>query len=123
MRNEDPALVASTDCDMGANTAPRLGSNAGDCKAQNRRAEDRRVASEAAATARNSRFAFGLKWVASIIQIGGYTATAFGATPLNIYLFIAGLTGWLWVGALWRDRAIILIHLVALTAMLAGATT
>ncbi len=63
-----------------------------------------------------------LKWAASIIQIMGYTATAMGMTPLNIYLFLAGLTGWLLVGVIWRDRAIMLIHVVALGAMLVGAT-
>ncbi|WP_420862364.1 DUF6552 family protein [Algirhabdus cladophorae] len=61
-----------------------------------------------------------LKWVASLIQIAGYTATAFGMTPLNIYLFLIGLIGWFVVGAFWKDRAIMLIHLVALAAMGAG---
>ena len=64
--------------------------------------------------------AFYIKWFASIIQIFGYTATAFGYTPLNIYLFLVGLIGWFIVGALWNDRAIMLIHLVALGAMFVG---
>ncbi|MCB1406309.1 MAG: ubiquinone biosynthesis methyltransferase UbiE [Rhodobacteraceae bacterium] len=66
------------------------------------------------------RLAFALKWIASVIQIAGYSATAFGWTPMNLYLFLAGLTGWLAVGVLWNDRAIMLIHLVALGAMVAG---
>lgn len=61
-----------------------------------------------------------LKWSASIIQIFGYTATAVGLTPLNIYLFLVGLIGWFAVGLFWRDRAIMLIHIVALAAMIAG---
>lgn len=61
-----------------------------------------------------------LKWVASIIQIFGYGATAFGLTPLNIYLFLGGLVGWFLVGYIWNDRAIMLIHVVALGAMVAG---
>lgn len=61
-----------------------------------------------------------LKWVASIIQIMGYTATALGATPLNIHFFLAGLVGWFAVGYFWRDKAIMLIHVVALTAMITG---
>lgn len=64
--------------------------------------------------------AFTIKWVASIIQIMGYTATAFGWTPLNIYLFLGGLLGWFAVGVIWNDRAIMLIHLVALGAMFIG---
>ncbi|GAA6178176.1 DUF6552 family protein [Sulfitobacter pacificus] len=66
------------------------------------------------------KLVFLLKWLASIIQIMGYTATAFGMTPLNIYLFLVGLVGWFTVGLLWNDRAIMLIHIVALGAMLAG---
>lgn len=64
--------------------------------------------------------AFGLKWAASIAQIFGYTATAFGWTPLNIYLFLIGLVGWFAVGVLWNDRAIMLIHVIALSAMITG---
>ena len=56
--------------------------------------------------------AFTIKWAASVAQIGGYTATAFGWTPLNIYLFLVGLLGWFTVGVLWKDRAIMLIHVI-----------
>lgn len=69
------------------------------------------------------RAAFTVKWVASIIQIMGYTATAFGWTPWNLYLFLIGVLGWFTVGMLWNDRAIMLIHIVALGAMLAGMST
>jgi hypothetical protein len=61
-----------------------------------------------------------LKWIASVIQIMGYTATAYGLTPLNIYLFLMGLIGWFAVGWIWKDRAIMLIHVVALGAMIVG---
>ncbi|MEM7291309.1 MAG: DUF6552 family protein [Pseudomonadota bacterium] len=76
------------------------------------------------ATLPNERYgehaAFAIKWVASIIQIFGYAATAFGMTPLNIYLFLAGLIGWFIVGVMWNDRAIMLIHIIALGAMFVG---
>jgi hypothetical protein len=68
----------------------------------------------------DKKIAFVIKWLASVIQILGYSATAFGLTPWNIYLFLVGLAGWLIVGFLWSDRAIILIHLVALCAMFVG---
>lgn len=77
--------------------------------------------SDSVVIARNeSRTAFCIKWVASIIQIMGYTATAFGWTPWNLYLFLVGVLGWFAVGVLWNDRAIMLIHIVALGAMVAG---
>lgn len=68
------------------------------------------------------RVAFTVKWGASIIQIMGYTATAFGWAPWNLYLFLVGVLGWFAVGVLWNDRAIMLIHIVALGAMIAGMT-
>jgi hypothetical protein len=49
-----------------------------------------------------------------------YTATAFGFTPWNIYLFLVGVFGWFAVGVLWNDRAIMLIHIVAFCAMVTG---
>jgi len=67
-----------------------------------------------------TRVTFIVKWAASIVQIAGYAATGFGWTPWNLYLFVVGVLGWLAVGVLWKDRAIILIHLVALGSMLAG---
>ena len=78
------------------------------------------VASEVLAPATPQRLAFWVKWIASVIQILGYAATGFGWTPWNLYLFVVGVLGWLIVGLLWNDRAITLVHLVAMGAMLAG---
>lgn len=61
-----------------------------------------------------------MKWAASVAQIGGYAATGLGQAGLAIPLFLIGVGGWLAVGLAWRDRAIVLIHLVALAAMIAG---
>jgi len=72
---------------------------------------------------RLDRLVFGVKWGASIIQIMGYTATGFGWTPWNLYLFLIGVLGWFAVGALWNDKALMLVHLVALGAMIAGMTS
>ncbi|WP_417769236.1 DUF6552 family protein [Stappia sp.] len=61
-----------------------------------------------------------LKWSASIIQIAGYAATAFGWAPWNLFFFLAGVTGWFVVGVLWNDRALMLIHVVAFAVLIAG---
>lgn len=61
-----------------------------------------------------------IKWAASIVQIMGYGATAMGATPANLYFFLVGILGWFIVGWRWNDRAIMLIHVVALAAMMVG---
>jgi len=78
------------------------------------------VASEATSLRDRGQIAFVVKWVASVIQIMGYAATGFGLTPWNLYLFVAGVLGWLTVGMLWNDKAIMLIHFVALGSMLVG---
>lgn len=64
--------------------------------------------------------AFLLKWIASIFQIIGYALTGFEVIPLNSYFFIVGLVGWFLVGVIWRDRAIMLIHVVAFSALVTG---
>ncbi|WP_320179625.1 MULTISPECIES: DUF6552 family protein [Roseovarius] len=69
---------------------------------------------------RFNRMVFAVKWGASIIQIMGYTATGFGWTPWNLYLFLIGVLGWFAVGAMWNDKALMLVHVVALGAMIAG---
>ena len=69
---------------------------------------------------RPAQLTFVTKWVASIFQIFGYAATAFGLTPWNIGFFLIGLIGWFMVGVMWRDRAIMLIHIIALAAMVIG---
>ena len=69
------------------------------------------------------RLAFIVKWGASAIQILGYTATAFGWTLGNLYLFVIGVLGWFAVGVLWNDKALMLVHIVALGAMIAGMSS
>ncbi|WP_422071154.1 DUF6552 family protein [Tranquillimonas rosea] len=78
------------------------------------------MAFEATNIIERGQTAFVVKWVASIIQILGYVGTGFRWTPWNLYLFLGGALGWLIVGVLWNDKAIMLIHLVALGSMLAG---
>lgn len=78
---------------------------------------------EVAPMPRRERVILWVKWSASVIQILGYTATGFGWTPWNLYLFLAGVFGWFAVGVLWNDKAIMLIHVVALGAMLAGMSS
>ena len=78
------------------------------------------MASECTDFQSHSQTAFIVKWAASVIQMLGYAGTGFGWTPWNLYLFLAGVLGWLIVGVLWNDKAIMLIHFVALGAMLLG---
>lgn len=55
-----------------------------------------------------------IKWVATIIQLIGYGLTGMGLTPLNIYFFIVGIFLWFVTGYLWKDKAIMVVHVGAL---------
>ncbi|GIT85997.1 DUF6552 family protein [Roseobacter sp. OBYS 0001] len=61
-----------------------------------------------------------LKWVATVIQLMGYGLTGLGITPWNIFAFIVGIILWFLVGVLWKDRAIMVVHLGAFIAIVAG---
>ncbi|MDO6585723.1 ubiquinone biosynthesis methyltransferase UbiE [Salipiger sp. 1_MG-2023] len=73
-----------------------------------------------AAMPSRERMVFAVKWGASVLQILGYAATGFGWTPWNLYFFIVGVLGWFAVGVLWKDNALMLVHIVALGGMIAG---
>ena len=61
-----------------------------------------------------------VKWIATIIQLIGYGLTGMGITPLNIYFFIVGIFLWFVTGYLWRDKAIMVVHVGALISILSG---
>jgi hypothetical protein len=50
----------------------------------------------------------------------GYGLTGMGVTPINIYFFIVGIFLWFSVGVLWKDRAIIIVHIGAFISIIIG---
>ena len=54
-------------------------------------------------------------WVASIILLAGMILTAQNIFPLNLYVNITGLLGWLAVSIMWNDRALIIINAVGVS--------
>jgi hypothetical protein len=61
-----------------------------------------------------------LKWVATVVQLIGYGRTGMGLEPWNICAFFLGIGLWFAVGAMWNDRAIMVVHLGAFVSLLAG---
>ncbi|MGS2718648.1 DUF6552 family protein [Eionea flava] len=61
-----------------------------------------------------------VKWVATVIQLLGYGLTGLGYTPINIYAFLVGIVLWFAVGVLWKDRAIMVVHIGAFLSLLVG---
>ena len=55
-----------------------------------------------------------IKWAATLILVVGSFLNAQNMYPLNVYVMTVGIVGWLMVGFLWRDRAMIFLNTVVL---------
>ena len=61
-----------------------------------------------------------VKWVSSIIIISGMILSSLNLYPYNLFVHVVGVTGWLWVGFLWHDRALIVVNAVAIAIFILG---
>lgn len=61
-----------------------------------------------------------VKWIATVIQLIGYGLTGLNIVPWNVLAFVFGIVGWFIVGVLWKDRAIMVVHVGAFIAIVAG---
>ncbi len=61
-----------------------------------------------------------VKWIATAIQLVGYGLTGLNIVPWNVFFFIIGILLWFAVGVMWKDRAIMLVHVGAFISLTAG---
>ena len=61
-----------------------------------------------------------VKWIATIIQLIGYGLTGLNVVPWNIYAFLVGILLWFAVGVMWKDKAIMVVHVGAFLSLLIG---
>jgi energy-converting hydrogenase Eha subunit H len=61
-----------------------------------------------------------IKWFASITLIIAGALVALNMYPYSMYFQLVGLTGWLIVGIMWKDWALIVVNVVGVLIMLAG---
>ena len=61
-----------------------------------------------------------IKWFASIVLLIGMVLTSNNVYPLNIFVHMVGLIGWLIVALMWNDRALIIINAVGVAIMANG---
>ena len=54
-----------------------------------------------------------VKWVATAIQLVGYGLTGLNIVPWNVVAFVVGIVLWFVVGMMWKDRAIMVVHVGA----------
>ena len=60
------------------------------------------------------------KWVSSVVIIAGMALTTSNIYPLNMYMHLAGIIGWLVVAFAWHERSIIMVNSVAACIFLGG---
>ena len=61
-----------------------------------------------------------IKWVSSLFILIAMALTSAAIFPLNLMFHLAGVTGWLVVGMLWHDRALIFLNGVAIFMFASG---
>ena len=61
-----------------------------------------------------------IKWISSVFIIMGMALTSANIFPMNIIVHGIGVTGWLIVGMLWHDRALIFLNAVAIFVYATG---
>mgnify|MGYP003984431211 FL=1 len=54
-----------------------------------------------------------IKWTGRVFLIVAMMMTSVNIFPLNLYVALVGMTGWLIVGILWHDRALIVLNAVS----------
>jgi len=60
------------------------------------------------------------KWVSSVVIIAGMALTASNIYPLNMYMQLVGIIGWLEVALAWHERRIIMLNTVAALIFTSG---
>jgi hypothetical protein len=58
-----------------------------------------------------------VKWVSVLFVIVGWMLNSINLFPYNILIQIIGVAGWLWVGILWHDRALIVLNSIGVALL------
>ena len=61
-----------------------------------------------------------IKWIASIILVGGVILTSNNIYPYNLMVHAIGMFGWFIVAIIWNDRALLVINAVSLFILING---
>ena len=54
-----------------------------------------------------------INWTASVIILIGMGLTSINFMPYNLFFHFVGVMGWLVVGVMWHDRALMVVNSVA----------
>jgi hypothetical protein len=58
-----------------------------------------------------------VKWASVFFVIAGWCLNSINLYPWNLAMQIVGVAGWLWVGYLWHDRALIVLNSIGVALL------
>ena len=58
-----------------------------------------------------------VKWISVGFVVCGWMCTSLNLFPWNMMFQITGVAGWLWVGYLWHDRALIVLNSIGIALL------
>jgi len=61
-----------------------------------------------------------VKWISVLFIVTGWCLTSINYFPYNMLFQLIGVAGWLWVGFLWHDRALIFLNAILSAVLLTG---
>jgi len=61
-----------------------------------------------------------VKWTSVFFVIAGWMLNSVNLFPYSVMVQLIGVAGWLWVGFLWHDRALIVLNSIGVTILTLG---
>jgi len=61
-----------------------------------------------------------VKWVSVFFVIAGWMLNSINLFPYSVMVQLIGVAGWLWVGFLWHDRALIVLNSIGVAILTMG---
>ena len=61
-----------------------------------------------------------VKWTSVFFVIAGWMLNSVNLFPYSVMVQLIGVAGWLWVGFLWHDRALIVLKSIGVTILTLG---
>ena len=58
-----------------------------------------------------------VKWISVVFVIAGWSLNSINLYPYSVMIQVIGVAGWLWVGYLWHDRALIVLNSIGVTIL------
>jgi hypothetical protein len=51
-----------------------------------------------------------VKWISTFLMVISFVLTSNNVYPINLLFYGSGALGWLYVGVVWKDRALIVLN-------------